>query len=139
MNYSTAIFLISDTVRAVEGIYENSDNAPRTTFKTFDTSIKIDDYVVVPTETRHKMTVVKIVDVDIDLDVETNEDIKWIVGTVNRESFEDLTAQEEDAIARIKSAQKRKKRQELAAALMADAEEEIKALPIASTGKIAES
>lgn len=74
MNYSTAIFLINPKVRAIAAIYEpdtDSRKAPRTVFKTFDQSIGVNDYILVPTETRHKMTVNKVVEVDVEPDLET--------------------------------------------------------------------
>lgn len=132
MNYSRAIFLISDDVRAVLVTYEKDDDAPRTMYKTFDHSIKVDDYVVVPTSTRHGMTVCKVVCVDIEPDLEEDKDVDWIIGTVDRANFEDITRQEDDAIRKIKSAEKRRKRAELRESLLADAEEDLKALPIYS-------
>lgn len=131
MNESTAIFLISDDIRAIEATYEAEESASRKLFKTFDTSIKVDDYVVVPTDTRHHMTVCKVVGVDIDIDVETHQEVKWIIGTVNPADYESLKAQEADALLKIKHAQRRKKRQELREALLdAQAEEELKSLPL---------
>lgn len=133
MNYTTAIFLISDDVRAVSCTYEAHETAPKTLFKTLNPDIKVDDFVVVPTNTRHEMTVVKVVDTDIDLDVETEDEIKWIVGVVDRADFEEIERQEQTALDKIRSAQKAKKRRELAEALLADVnEDDLKALPIYS-------
>ena len=131
MNYSKAIFLISDETRAVNVTYEQGDNASRTLFKTLDPDIAVGDYVVVQTCTRHHMTVCKVVETDVDVDFDGDEDIKWIVGTVHTADFDDLVRQEQDAITKIKSAEKRRRRKELKAALLEDAEE-IKALPIYS-------
>ena len=130
MNYSRSIFLISDDVRAVNVTYEDEEAAPRTMFKTFNPEIKVDDYVVVPTDTRHRMTVCKVVDVDVEPDLESASDMKWIVGIVDRADFESIRQQEEEAITKIKGAEKRRKRAELREALLADAEDEIKSLPI---------
>lgn len=130
MNYSTAIFLISDKARAVMATYESHEGAPRTMFKTLDPDIAVDDYVLVPTDTRHGMTVCKVAEVDVEPDFEAADEVKWIIGTVNTKDFNDLKAQEGDAIAKIKSAEKRKKREELRQALIADAEDDLKALPI---------
>ncbi len=139
MNYSKAVFLISDDVRAVLVTYEKDEPdrpAPRTMYKTFDTKIKVDDYVVVPTNTRHHMTVCKVVKVDVEVDLESSEDLDWIIGVVNRADFEKIKSQEGDAIARIKSAEKRKKREELRKALLDDVgEKEIMALPIYTSKK----
>ena len=132
MNYSRAIFLISDQCRAVLVTYEAKDYADKTMFKTLDPAIKVDDYVVVPTDTRHKMTVCKVAAVDVDPALEDSRQLEWIVGTVDRASFVDIAAQERDAIEKIKAAETRRKRAELRKTLLADAEEEVKALPIYS-------
>lgn len=135
MNYSTAIFLISDKVRAVAVTYEpdaphSPGSAARTIFKTMDAGIMVDDYVVVPTDTRHLMTVCKVADVNVEVDLESNVEMKWIVGTVDRVDFEAIKSQEGDAIATIKSAEKRRKREELRKALIADAGDALKKLPV---------
>lgn len=130
MNYSRAIFLISDDVRAVVCTYEAGDDAPRTVFKTLDQSIKVDDFVVVPSGTRHKMTICKVVEVDVEPDLEGAGDIGWVVGVVSRADFEAITAQEDEAIERIKAAERRRKKAELRETLLKDAEQDLKALPI---------
>ena len=132
MNYSTAIFLISDQARAVNITYENDDDAPKTMFKTLDPNIKVDDFVTVPTDTRHKMTVCKVVEVDVEPDLESSREMKWIVGVVGTADFDQIKSQEGDAIARIKSAEKTRKRKELRDALLADVGEGITKLPIYS-------
>lgn len=136
MNYSTAIFLINENVRAVMCAYENKENAPKTMFKTVDPDIKEGDFVIVQSSTRHGMTVVKVVDTDpeIEPDFDSNEELKWIVGTIDLEDFEELKKMEDDAIVAIKKAEKRKKRDDLRKTLMADYEETIKELPIAGAG-----
>ncbi|MDX2318315.1 MAG: hypothetical protein QNK44_07920 [Hyphomicrobiaceae bacterium] len=130
MNYSRAIFLISDEVRAVEVTYESHEGAPRTVFKTLDQDIKVDDFVVVPTDSRHNMTVCKVMAVDIEPDLESEKDMKWIIGVVNRSDFEDISSQEGDAITKIKAAERRRKSDELRKTMLAGAEEDLKALPI---------
>ena len=134
MNYSTAVFLINDRARAVLATYEAGDNAARTLFKTFDQTMKVGDFVTVPTNTRHKMTVVKVVEVDVDFDPDTTAEVQWIVGKVDTTIFEQTLAQEEAAISAIKSAELRAKRKRLREALLADQAETLRALPIASMG-----
>lgn len=136
MNYSTAIFLISDQARGVLVTYEKDENgkkSERTFFKTLNPKIKVDDYVVVPTNTRHHMTVCKVAEVDVEPDFSAPKDVEWIVGVVDPANFEDLKAQEADAIAKIKSAEKRRMREELREKLLADIGSDIKALPIYSS------
>jgi len=122
MNYSTAVFLINDDVRAVACTYEADEKAKREIFKTLDKSITKDDFVIVPTDTRHKMTVVKVVEVDVDVDLDSHVPMQWIVGAVERHDYERLIKMEETAIETIKSAEKRKKRDEMRAAIFKDRE-----------------
>ncbi len=132
LNYSTAIFLINKHARAISATYEAEDNAKRTIFKTLDQDIAVGDFVVVPTDTRHKMTVVKVVEVDVDVDFDSTTTVHWVIGVVDRAYHEDLLKQESEAIKVIKSAELRKKRDELREAMFKDHLETIKALPLAA-------
>ena len=142
MNYSTAIFLISDKVRAVGVTYEQDvpgKPAAVTVFKTFDRGIGVGDYVVVPTDTRHNMTVCKVKSVDVEVDFDASVEMKWIVGKIDRADVESIQAQEADAIIRIKAAEKNRKKEELRATLMAAAGSELKALPLYSVPETTET
>lgn len=124
MNYSTAIFLINSDVRAVAVSYEQDGEGkgvkPYYSFKTFDPDAAPGDYVVVPTGTRHNMTVARIEDVDLDVEVDSAVDMKWLVGRVDTAAYAAVVCQEADAIAKIKSAEKRARQDELRAKLLAD-------------------
>lgn len=130
MNYTRAIFLISDDVRAVNVTYEPHEGATKTMYKTFDPNIKVDDFVVTPTDTRHEMTVCKVVEVDVEPDLESSADMKWIIGVVDRVNFESISKQESEAVDKIKVAERKRKRKELRDTMMADFDDEIKKLPI---------
>lgn len=132
MNYSTAIFLINKDVRAILVNYEPNLPEKLCMFKTLDKTIKKDDFVVVPTHTRHGMTVSKVMEVDVDVDFDNQTLVDWIVTKVDRSQYEVTLSQEGDALAVIKSAEKTKKRNELAAALLADSKDALKALPIST-------
>lgn len=125
MNYSTAVFLINKAVRAVKVSYERDPANPEkcagnlTMFKTIDT-MKPGDFVVVPTDTRWQMTVCRVEFVDVEVDLESTVQVGWIIGNVDRAAYEEILRQETNAIATIKSAEKRKKQEELVAALMKD-------------------
>ncbi|HEY4355988.1 MAG TPA: hypothetical protein VGN16_09595 [Acidobacteriaceae bacterium] len=129
MNHSKTVFLINDQVRAVRGNYQQDGTTA--VFKTLDQTIKKDDLVVVQTGTRHGMTVIKIIEVDIDLDMDSPEKIEWVVQKVNQQAFSDLIANEDEMLAKVKKAELRKKRGDLADALFKDDMEAMKALPIA--------
>ena|ERR1035437_9731415 len=139
MNLSTAVFLINDNARAIMVTYEvDADNrkAPRTMFKTFDKSIKVDDYVVVPTDTRHNLTVCKVVAVDVDIDFDSPVQVAWIVGRVDVADVTQIKRQEDAAIEAIKAAEKLRKKKELQAsmgALLAEGGGDIKLLSLAGS------
>lgn len=133
MNYSTAVFLINDSVRAVVATYE--DGGKKNTFKTLDQTIKTDDICVVPSTTRHGMTTVKVVEVDVNIDFDSTETVPWIVQKVDKDGFENLTMMEKQAVDMIHSAEQRRKREELRKSILADQAESIKALPISSASE----
>lgn len=132
MNYSTAVFLINKHVRAVKATYEANDGAQQTLFKTLDESINVGDFVIVPTDTRHKMTVCKVVEADCDIDMDSPVKVDWIIGKVDREVYETTLKNEAQAVQQIKAAELRKKREDLANNLLANHLDTIKALPIAA-------
>lgn len=132
MNYSTAVFLINNKVRALKATYQSDQNAARTTFKTLDPSIKVGDFIIVPTNTRHNMTVNKVMEVDVDVDFDSNDQMAWVIGKVDRSGFEKCLEQEAQAITAIKGAELKKKRDDLRETLLAKHMDEIKALPIAA-------
>lgn len=138
MNYSTAVFLINNDVRAVMCTYEAGDSAPRTMFKTFDPDLTEGDFVIVPTNTRHGMTVCKVVETDVDVDFDNPTQVEWIIGTIELANHEKIVAQENQAIDAVKSAEKRKRRDELREAIFKDQEETMKSLALTSLNETPE-
>lgn len=136
MNYSTAVFLINPNCRAIEAIYEadtDQRKAPRSIFKTFDEAIKEGDIILVPSETRHKITTCKVTAVDVELDITTTAEIKWIIGVVDQAGFEELKGVEQKAITQIKAAEKNHQREELRKKMFANMDENtVKTLQLAN-------
>jgi hypothetical protein len=132
MNNSLAVFLINPNVRAILATYEAG--ATPELFKTFDQTIQKDDLVVVPTNTRHLMTVVKVTEVDVDFDIESNRPANWVVCRIDQTEYESTLKMESAAIAKIKSAELRQKREQLATALFKDKSADLMALPISKVG-----
>lgn len=133
MNYSTSVFLINQKVRAISCNYEPNERKI-TVYKSLDETIAAGDFVVVPTETRHRFTVARVVEVDVDVDFDSNEQMNWIVARVDKTAHELTLKQEEAAIAVVKSAEIRRKRDELAAAMLKDNKEKFKLLDLADLG-----
>lgn len=131
MNYSTAVFLINDHVRAIEVSYEQGGKPG--VFKTLDATIKKDDLVVVPTSTRYNFTVAKVTAVDVDVDYDRQEDMAWIVSPpIDLAAHRQVIEQEKVAVEAVKSAVTRKKREELSLALLADKKASLATLELAA-------
>jgi len=131
MNYSTAVFLINDQVRAVTVSYDPDDKrGGETVLKTLDQSIKVDDIVVVPSSTRHKMTTCRVTAVDVDIDLDSSTNVPWVIQRVDTAAFDKYVGQEADAIATIRKAEIRQKREAMKDAIFKDHEETLKALAL---------
>lgn len=138
MNYSTAVMLINENIRAIKVTYEKDQDhnkAQRYIYKTLDQSIEEDDLVVVSTDTRHGFTVVKVVDVDVDVDFENDMEIKWIVSKISTQEADEILVEEEKWIDTLKAAEKRRKREEIKKSMLDMYEDDgIDKLAIASMG-----
>lgn len=132
MNHTKAVFLINNDARAVRAIYDDG-KAPQT-FKTLDPMIAVDDLVVVQTDTRHGFTVVRVTEVDVDVDFDDATPMKWIVARVDTSDHDEVIRQEKEAIAAIKSAELRQKRESLRNAMFADHIATLGTLQIANMG-----
>lgn len=128
-NFSKAILLFNKNIRAVSTIYDlepppdarNVPPAKRTIYKTLDPNIAKGDLVIIPTDTRYKMSVVKVVETDVEIDdYESPGEIKWIIDKVARTSFDKSVAMEQQGVDIMRSADKRRKREELQAAILKD-------------------
>lgn len=125
-NYSTAIFLIDKLVRAVKVSYDQDKAQPSKptgtlqVFKTFDATLKEGEYVIVPTDTRWNMTVCRVEEIDVEIDLDTSAQIGWLIGRADRGDYDSIVASEQAAIATMKSAEKRRRQEALVASLIAD-------------------
>lgn len=133
---SRKVFVVNDNVRGILCIYDaepadKPGSVPRTFFKTFDKSIKVGDFLIVPTTTRHNMTVVKCVAVDVECEIELTTPCEWVVGIVDRSTYQRIVEGENEMLNTIRSAEKMKMRKELADAVLADAGDKVKTLAIA--------
>lgn len=138
MNYSTAILILKPEARCIKVIYEPDTELKKQTremFKTFDKSLKVDDFVVVPSGTRFNITVCKIVAVDVDDWMETLDELRWVIGRVDMADANKVKAWEGAAIQELKDSEKRKLRRDMQAnmtAAMDEKEKENLALMLAS-------
>lgn len=129
MNNSAIVFVLNDSVRGVKVSYEPGANTHL--FKSLDPTIEVGDIVIVPTDTRHNFTCVKVTEVDVDPDLESSLDLKWIVGKADMAAYEEVLKNEKTAIAAVGKAEKARRRRELRESLFKNEEEEMAGLAIA--------
>lgn len=129
MNNSAIVFVLNDSVRGIKVSYERGEKSYL--FKSLDPTIEVDDIVVVPTDTRHNFTCVKVTEVDVDPDLETQLNLKWIVGKVDMPAYEEVLKNEKAAIAAVGKAEKARRRRELRESLFKNEEEQMAGLAIA--------
>lgn len=117
MNLSTAIFLVNKAVRPVRVVYDPDNfknNNPNKLFKTLDESLVKDDFVIVPTNTRHGFTVAKVEEVGFRVDFHSTEQFAWIAGKLDKAAYDNIIEQEKVVVDRIGNAEENRIRAELA-------------------------
>ena len=115
MNYSTAVMLINQNIRAIHAAYTDTTQGQyqRTTFKTLDPTIKKGDIVVVQADKRRGLTVMQVTDVDVDVDYESDVSVDWIVSKVDPTESQKILQEEAKWIDVLKKAERRKKAEEI--------------------------
>ena len=137
---SRKIFVANENVKGLLAIYDfepkdKPNSVKRTFFKTFDDTIAEGDYLIVPSGTRHNMTTVKVVAINVECDLADQTPVDWVIGKIDRRAYETLITREGEMLNTIRSAEKKKMREELKAAVFADVpEDQIKTLAIANMG-----
>lgn len=117
MNLSASIMLVDKTVRPVRVEYDPDNkynNNPMKWFKTINPDIKLDDLVIVQTNTRHGFTVAKVVEIDFAVDFHSNEPWGWIGGKFDKPAFDAVLKIEDGVKGRVAKAEENKMRKELA-------------------------
>lgn len=120
MNLSASIMLVDKTVRPVRVEYDPElkyNNSPILKFMTIDPSIKLDDLVIVETHTRHKFTIVKVVEIDFPVDFHDQTPWGWVAQKFDKSAFDKIKATETAIRGRVAKAQEDKARRELADAM----------------------
>lgn len=131
MHESRKVFLIEESCLCIEATY-NENDAPKQ-FKTFDSSIEIDDYLIVPKDTCHKMTVVKVTKINIHPDIKSDKAMDWVIGKVDRSQFEDTLDRESRFIQKAREGERKREMAQMKADIFGDVpEEELKMLSLSS-------
>jgi len=129
MNYTTVVMIANPNIRCIKGLYEDGGRA--TLFKTVDSTIKVDDYVVVESSTRWGLTTVKVIEVDVEPDFDGTEKVRWALDKIDYTRYKEILKMEEDAVTLIRKGENRKKREEIAKNTLAIlSDDEVKAMAI---------
>lgn len=124
MHSSRKVFLLDNEPRCVLATYDkDNDNykkAKRTEFKTFDDTVEVDDLVVVKTDTRHGYTVVKVVEVDVEPELDSSEEINWVVSKVDTVAYAGIVKHERSFLDAAAKAEKKRRKAQLKADFLAD-------------------
>lgn len=122
MNYSTLVFLVNDQARAVNAIYESTEGAKKYLFKTFDQTLKVGDHCVVESTLKSSigLAVVRITELDVEFDLETDVQLKWLIGKVDQTSYLQGLSDEDAAIKKVRAKEMLKKKADLIATMNLD-------------------
>lgn len=137
VNKSLAIFLTDTPPRAVLCTYDgfDDDGNPKgnlTLFKTWDLSIKVRDFVVIPTKPDHRLgfTTAQVARVDVDPDFDSHVTPGWIVGVIDLVDYYEAVAREQKFMDVVANADKRRRKDELKRSVFANlGDADLKALP----------
>lgn len=122
MNLSASIMLVNEAIRPVRveydpDVYKNNTQVDNY-FMTFDRDLKKDDLVIVPTKTRHKFTVVKVIEIDFAVDFHnSNIEWRWVAGSVDLAQYNSILETDKKVRDRVAKGQENKMRGELKAAM----------------------
>jgi len=136
VNSSKIVFIVNESARLIQCAYDAqlAHEARKTyLFKTLDQSIKVDDLVVVETNTRHGYTIVKVTEVDVDVDFDDPIELKWAFSPINLDAIVELKQAEQAAIDKVRAIELKKKREALRQAMFADNEETMGQLKLAQS------
>ncbi len=86
--------------------------------------------MIVPTASRFKMCVVKVLEVDVEPDLDSTTEIKWVIGRVDYDAYKATLAWEETLLKEVRTGMAIKKRNELIETLGVLKDEKIKTLAL---------
>lgn len=122
MNLSASIMLVNEAIRPVRVEYDpdvlKNNTQVDNYFMTFDKALAAGDLVIVPTKTRHKFTVVKILEIDFAVDFHnSNIEWRWVAGSVDLAQYNSILETDKKVRDRVAKGQENKMRGELKAAM----------------------
>lgn len=116
-NFSRLITLFNEDIIVIEAVYESLEEKPnqqRYQFKTLDHALEVGDLINVPADTtRHGVTTVKIVEVGVEIDLDSSNELRWVIDKVNLKEHEHIIEEEKKWITAYKKSEDRKRKEEM--------------------------
>lgn len=120
MNKSTAIFLVKDDIRCISVAYDKAvdykgkaQGKDIKSFKTADPTIKVHDLVVIPTDSRWGFTIGRVEEVDLHVDFDSPEIMRWIAGSIDTNEYDRVNKLEADMMNVVAEADRGHRQEEL--------------------------
>lgn len=101
--------ILSDNIKVIGVVLPGGPNIYK--YKSFDPSLKEDDYVVV--HARESYTVARVVSTDVEHPIDAAINLKWIVQKIDFTTFDKMREDEKKAIQIVRKAKQDKQRREL--------------------------
>lgn len=128
MNKSTAIFLVRKDVRCISVAYDKANDRVTgktvgtdiKSFKTVDPDIKAKDLVLIPTDSRWGFTVGRVEEIDLHVDFDSSEQMRWIVAKVDLDQYNAIVTAEAGMMDTVAEADRAHREAELAAKLFSN-------------------
>jgi len=136
MHNDRKVLLINDDIKVIRSAYDAHEDASTTEFKTFNADLAVGDLILVPTGTRHKLAVNKIIEVDVKADWESSSPLPWVAGKVDNQEYVHCLAQEATILEAMKDADKNKRAKEIKQAMVDSVEDGV--LQITAAPAVAE-
>lgn len=119
--------MVNKDLKAVIVSYEDGGRK-QTMKKTFIQDLKVGEYVLVRTGTRHNATVCRVERINVNVDYSSTEEVGWVASRVDLEEFDRLEKLEEEVLFIIQNAERRAVEEEMRAKIQAQCGPELAAL-----------
>lgn len=123
MRNGNIILALDPTIKVVRLMYAESGSNP--IYAKTELDLEVDDIVVVSTGTRVNYTCCKVIDADVDFDVESHDELVWVVGFVDIPAHNARLARESRIVKAVTTANRQRQRDKLREQLTAGVDAEM--------------
>lgn len=114
MNYTSAVMLFNDNIKAIKVSYDPNEDYRQYIFKTLETDLEVGDLMIVSKESKHGFTVVRVEELDVEVDFDSNTQLKWAV-KFDQSGYNSTLEEEGKWIEAMRKSEKKAKRDQIKA------------------------